>query len=77
MSKHSMRSGASGRSSASCSATSARARALWSDARRSLCRANASRAFSVDGLEQLALAAALRHADAHLACRGSASRNSS
>ena len=47
MSKHSMRSGASGRSSASWSATSARARALWSEARRSLWRANDSRALSV------------------------------
>ena len=66
MSKHSMRNGASGSSSASCSASSARARALWSDARRSLWRANASFAFSVRGREQLALAAALRDADAHL-----------
>ncbi len=42
-----MRNGASGRCSASCSARSVRARALWSEARRSLWRRNASSAFFV------------------------------
>ena len=47
MSKHSMRRGASGRPRASWRAVRARARALWSDARRSRWRTNSSLAFWV------------------------------
>ena len=66
MSKHSMRNGASGSSSASCNASSARARRVVVRGAPELVPRERFAAFSVRGREELALAAALRHADADL-----------
>ena len=77
MSKHSMRSGASGRPSASCSASSARARALWSDGALELVARERLARVLRDRVHQLALGAALRHAHPHLAAPRCSARNSS